>query len=405
MTRPEGEGATRPQARPGSEPTTSVLLFSVVGVLCVVGLVMVLSASSVQALREHGSSWLFFRRQLLWVAVGSVALVVAARVDYHVWGRIAAPLLAASVGLLVLVAVPGVGVTVGGSTRWLSLGGWRLQPSELAKLALLVFVAHLLARRSGRGAQGQAPLRPVLVASGVVVVLVLRQPDMGTALVLGCIVMVLLHAGGTPMRVMGTLVVAAASVSWVVGMAEPYRRARMVSFLNPWADPANTGYQMVQSLVGLGTGRLTGVGVGASRAKWGFLPNAHTDFIFTIIGEELGLLGSLLVIGLFVGFTVLALRAALRAPDRLGMLLAAGVAGWVGGQAFMNMGAVTGVVPITGVPLPFVSFGGSSLVILMTAVGMLLNVARQSRSTAAAGSPPRHRRTGSAAAVPAPTRP
>ena len=388
-------GATRPAARHrkggADTPTTAVLLLAVVGVLCVVGLVMVLSASSVQALREQGSSWLFFRRQLLWVLAGSLALVAASRLDYHAWGRLAAPLLGSVVALLVLVAIPGVGISVSGSTRWLALGGWRMQPSELAKLGLLVFVAHLLARRSGRGAEGQVPVRPVLIAFGVVAVLVLAQPDMGTTLVLGCIVMVLLHVSGTPMRVMSALLVTAVSAAWLIGMAEPYRRARMLSFLNPWADASNTGYQMVQSLVGLGTGRLTGVGVGASRSKWGFLPNAHTDFIFTIIGEELGLIGSLLVVVLFVAFIVLAMRAALRAPDRFGMLLAAGVAGWVGGQAFMNMGAVTGVVPVTGVPLPFVSFGGSSLVILMGAVGMLLNVARQGQlARAASNRPPRH---------------
>ena len=374
-----GSTATAPPRRTGGAPSNHVLLLAIVVVLCVVGLVMVLSASSVQALRDNGSSWLFFRRQLLWVLVGAVALAAAARVDYHLWGRLASPLLLVSVLLLAAVAVPGVGVSVGGSTRWLAIGGWRMQPSELAKLAVLVFVADLLARRSGRGTDAPLPVRAVLVTFAVMAALVLRQPDMGTTLVIGCIVMSLLHVAGTPLRVMFGLTAGAASLAWVVGMAEPYRRARMLSFLNPWADADNTGYQVVQSLVGLGTGRITGVGVGASRAKWGFLPNAHTDFIFAIIGEELGLVGALLVLGLFVGFAVVGVRTALQAPDRFGMLLAVGVTGWVGAQAFMNMGAVTGVVPVTGVPLPFVSFGGSSLVILMTAVGILLNVAGQGR--------------------------
>ena len=369
-------------SQPGAGFPTPLVLLAVVGVLCVIGLIMVLSASFVQSLRDNGSSWVYFRRQLLWLAVGAVGLGVASRLDYHLWRRVAAPLLGVSVVLLVVVLVPGVGVTVSGSTRWLAVGGWRVQPSELAKLAVVVFLADLLARRDGRAAWTGEALRPALLVFGVVAVLVLRQPDMGTTVVVACLVLAMLHVAGTSLRTMSGLVAAAAVGGFLVGMAEPYRRARMVSFLNPWADPSNTGYQVVQSLVGLGTGRLTGVGVGASRAKWGFLPNAHTDFIFTIVGEELGLVGSLLVLGLFVGFVVLAVRTALHAPDRFGSLLAGGIAAWVGAQAFLNVGAVTGVVPVTGVPLPFVSFGGSSLVILLVGVGILINVARQGRRSA-----------------------
>jgi cell division protein FtsW len=165
----------------------------------------------------------------------------------------------------------------------------------------------------------------------------------------------------------------------LLGLVEGYRRARLFSFLNPWKDAGNTGYQIVQSLVGLASGHWTGLGLGASRAKWGFLPNAYTDFIFAIIGEELGLLGTLLVIGLFAAFAVLGVRTALKAPDRFGALLAAGITAWVVGQALINIGAVIGVLPVTGVPLPFVSFGGSSLVITMGAAGILLNIARQTR--------------------------
>jgi cell division protein FtsW len=168
---------------------------------------------------------------------------------------------------------------------------------------------------------------------------------------------------------------------FLLGLVEPYRRARMLSFLHPLADKSNAGYQSVQGLVALGSGGLTGVGLGASRAKWGFLPNAHTDFIFAIIGDELGLLGTLLVVGLFVAFAVLGVRAAVRAPDRFGALVAAGITAWIVGQAVINIGAVIGLLPVTGVPLPFVSYGGSSLVIAMGSVGVLLNVARQGRST------------------------
>ena len=356
------------------ERTGQVLLASLVAVLCVIGLVMVLSASSVLALREGRSSWLYFHKQVLWVAAGTVALVVAARTDYRALRRLGGPALVVSVALLVVVLLPGVGITAGGSTRWLGAGGLRMQPSELAKLGLLLFGADLLARRAGDDGSLRRAMRSYLLAFLVVAVLVLRQPDLGTTLIAGCIVLCLLFVAGTPLGPMTALVAAAAAAAFVLGMAEPYRRERMLSFIDPFADAANTGYQVVQSLVGLGTGRLTGVGVGASRAKWGFLPNAHTDFIFSIIGEELGLIGSLLVLGLFMAFAVLGIRAALRAPDRFGALLAAGITAWVIGQAFVNIGAVVGVLPVSGVPLPFVSFGGSSMVLLMAAVGVLLNL-------------------------------
>ena len=368
----------RPAPRPAPRvPTSWVLLASVVAVLCLVGLVMVLSSSSVHALRQRGDSWLFFRRHLLWLVLGTTALVVTARVDYRRWRPLGLPLLAAVGVLLVAVLVPGVGVSVNGSTRWLGVGSWRLQPAELAKLALLVFWADVLARRLDRRPDAEVPMRPVLLGLALVGLLVMLQPDMGTTLVIGAIALAVLYVAGVRLRVVAGLTAAAAAGSFVLGMAEPYRRARMLSFLNPWADADNTGYQVVQSLVGMGTGGLTGVGIGAGRAKWGFLPNAHTDFVFAIVGEELGLLGSLLLVTLFAGFAVVGLRTAAAAPDQFGRLLCVGVTAWVTAQAFINIGAVVGILPVSGVPLPFVSFGGSSLVILMAAVGMVLNVARQ----------------------------
>jgi cell division protein FtsW len=375
-------------------PRSWIALAAIVAALCLVGLVMVLSSSSVLALRQHGSSWLFFRRQALWVAAGGVALVVLARVDYRAWRLVAVPLLVVAGALLVVVLIPGVGVTVNGSTRWIGIGSWRMQPAELAKLALLLFCADLLARRFERDPRAGVPLGPVLAAFGAVAGLVMLQPDMGTTLVISCIVLSLLWAGGTPLPAMTGLVAAAVGGSVVLGMAEPYRRARMISFLNPWADASNTGYQVVQSLVGMGTGRLTGVGIGASRAKWGFLPNAHTDFIFAILGEEVGLLGTLLVLVLFTAFAVLGLRAAVTAPDRLGALLAVGVTTWVSAQAIVNIGAVVGALPVSGVPLPFVSFGGSSVLILMAAVGLLLNISRQGALAGGAGRRSVDRRAG-----------
>jgi cell division protein FtsW len=375
-----GPGAAGGTTPPGADGRFGaggpVVLVTIVATLCVVGLVMVLSASSVQALRDQGSSWSYFLRQLLWVAVGGTAMMLAARVDYRRWRRLGLPLLVLSAALLVAVLVPGVGIQAGGSTRWLGIGGWRVQPSELAKLALLLFSADLLSRLQGPGRMRSA-MWGAVTGFGLLAALVMLQPDMGTTLILGAVTMAVLFAGAVPLRTMAGLVAASVAGAVAAGYAEPYRRARLLSFRNPWADPDNTGYQVVQSLVGMGTGRITGVGVGASRAKWGFLPNAHTDFIFAIIGEELGLIGSLAVLALFAGLTVLGVRTALRAPDLFGVLLAAGVTAWIASQAVVNVGAVTGMLPVTGVPLPFVSFGGSSLVILMVAVGILANVAAQ----------------------------
>jgi cell division protein FtsW len=353
------------------------LLVVVVVLLNVIGLMMVLSASSVQALHTYGGAWLFFQRQLVWVLVGGLVLGVLAYVDYRRLQRLGGPLLVLSAVLLAAVLVPGVGIEVSGSTRWLGVGPLRFQPSELAKLAALLFAADLLSRRADRMAEPREVLRPVALSVGAVAALILLQPDMGTTMLLVLTVLTVLFVGGLPLLRMAGIGVAVMGAAVVAAKLAPYRWARVSAFLNPGEDPANTGYQVTQSLVALGTGHLTGIGLGASRAKWGFLPNAHTDFIFSIVGEELGLLGAAFVVGLFVAFAVLGVGTALRAPDRYGVLVAAGVTAWVAGQALVNIGAVTGVMPVTGVPLPFVSFGGTSVVTTMAAVGILVSVARQ----------------------------
>ena len=353
-----------------------MLLAIVTALLIVMGLMMVLSASSVEALRSYGGAWVFFQKQAMWVVVGALGMVAAACWDYRRWSRLAWPLVAAS--LVLLVAVQIVGINVSGSTRWLGIGGLRFQPSEMAKLALLVYVAALLGRRSDQMHESRLTLRPVIVVAGALGGLVMLQPDMGTAMVLVLIVLVVLFVAEMPLIRMGAVFLASTAGAAVLAMGAGYRRNRVFGFVDPWGDLSNTGYQVAQSLVALGTGHVAGVGLGASRAKWGFLPNAHTDFIFAIVGEELGLVGTLLVLSLFGAFAVLGIRAALRAPDRFGTLMATGITAWVVGQALVNMGAVTGMLPVTGVPLPFLSFGGTSLVVTMVAVGILLNVARQS---------------------------
>jgi cell division protein FtsW len=357
------------------KPSTWYLLVGLVGVLVVIGLVMVLSASSVQSQREFGSTWSYFLRQSIWTVIGLVALVVMARIDYRRWRPLVPVLLVISFALLVLVLVPGIGLQVNGARSWLGRGPIRMQPAELVKLALLLFCADLLARRHDRMDDARLTLVPVLVVVGTTAVLMMLQPDLGSTMVMGAIVFSVLFVAGVPLgRLSGVFTVGSAG-ALVLALSKKYRRDRLLAFLNPSKDPGNTGYQINQSLMGVASGGWWGVGLGESRAKWGFLPNAYSDFIFAIIAEELGLLGALLVVGLFLAFGVIGIRAALRAPDRFGTLVAAGITAWILAQAFINIGGVVGILPITGLTLPFVSYGGTSLLITMAATGLLLNVA------------------------------
>lgn len=387
MSRALGEGprAGAPRARPagtghraGTPPASgpALLLIAVVAVLNVIGVVMVLSASSVVSLASYGSAWHVFSRQILWTATGAVAFAVAYRVDYRRWQQWSVPLVVVAAALCAVVLLPNVGIMVGGSRRWLGLGWMRFQPSEIAKLAMLVFAADLLTRGHDRIADWRVVLRPVLMVLATLGALVYLEPDLDSTVVLALIAVAVLVAGGVRLHHLGVLVAAGLALAAVMAIAEPYRRQRVLTFLDPTADASNAGYQIVQSLIALGSGGVTGVGLGAGSAKWHFLPNAHTDFVFSIIGEELGLVGCLLVLSLFVGFAVLGTAIALRASDRFGMLLAAGVTVWVTAQAAINIGGVTGLLPVSGIPLPFLSFGGSSLVVTMVAAGLVANVGR-----------------------------
>jgi cell division protein FtsW len=375
--------------------STATGLAVVVSALCVVGLVMVLCASAYTSLQYYGSAWTIFERQVLWMALGAGAMVGAARIRYDRWRRPRVVLLVGAFALLFAVLVPGVGVSAGGSSRWIGVGLLRLQPSELMKLALAVFAADLLARRADAVEQARRVVGPLLVVLGAAAVLVLEQPDMGTAIVLVGIVFSLLHAGGVPVRPVFKSLGAIAVVGLVAGLAEPYRRERLLSFLNPFAHARGSGYQVVQSLVGLGSGRLAGLGLGRGHEQWGLLPNAHTDFIFSVIGESGGLVGALVVLALFLALAWLGLRAASRAPDRFGGLLAVAVTCWITTQVVINVGAVVGILPVTGIPLPFISFGGSSLVITMVAAGILLNIAAHERVPSSPGAAARPRRAAS----------
>ena len=378
--------AVRAPARPRArarvnrrDPATMVTV--TMSALVLLGLIMILSASSVSSLEQYGSSFLFFKKQVIWAVIGIVAFITFSRLDYRKlkgWGYV---LLAVVILMLFAVLVPGIGVTAGGSSRWLALGPLSIQPSELAKIALILFIADVFSRKDPYAVE-ELPhtLFPVIPVVGVLAVLIMAQPDMGTTMLICSIGFGLLFLAGAPLRYLGVMGVLGGSIAAFGALAEPYRRARVLSFLNPWADPLNTGYQSIQSLIAMGSGGFFGVGIGASRQKWLYVPNAHTDFIYAILGEEVGLLGTLMVLGMFAFLAYLGIRIARAAPDRFGMFIAAGVTLWITVQALVNIGAVTSTLPITGVPLPLVSFGGSSLVVTLIGMGILTNIARQSTS-------------------------
>jgi cell division protein FtsW len=381
-----GRHPTSRVVRPRDERSGLFLALAfLIAVFNLLGLVMVMSASSVIALDDYGSSWYFVVRQAAWAAVGTVALVVVARIDYHRWRRFGGPFLLVSVVLLLLVLVPGVGVGANGATRWIGVGSLTFQPSELAKLAVLIWVADLLSRRAAVMRNTKATLRPVIVVLALVATLVMLQPNLGTTIVIAAVTLSLCYVGGAPLVPLTGWATFGIGAATALALAAPYRRDRVLTFLNPWADPMDKGYQNIQSLVGLANGGLFGRGLGAGTAKWGFLPYAHSDFIFAVIGEELGLIGAAAVVALFVLLGLVGVRIALHAPDRFGLLLATGVTAWFCVQAFVNIGAVIGILPITGVPLPFVSAGGSSLVFGMAGAGLLLSVARQATVRPVAG--------------------
>jgi cell division protein FtsW len=384
-------------------PSTYWLLLGITGVLLLIGLVMVLSASSVQSLREYGTTWYYFLRQCMWVVLGLVVFLVASRIDYRMLRRVATPFLGFALFLLVAVLVPGIGIRVNGARSWIGAGFLRIQPAEIAKLALLLFSADLLDRRSSRIGDSSVTLRPIIAVVCVVGGLMMLQPDLGGSIVLGAIVFAVLFVAGIPLLRLSGVLGAGAFLSLGLALAEPYRRDRLLAFLHPSRDIAGNAYQLNQSLNGLASGGWIGVGLGESASKYGYLPNAHTDFIFAIIGEELGLIGALLVVALFAVFAMLGVKAALRAPDRFGTLMAAGITAWVLAQALVNIGGVIGLMPITGLTLPFVSFGGSSLLVTMAATGILVNIAANGRQRVASR-PASYRSPAHPAMRPAPAR-
>jgi cell division protein FtsW len=352
----------------------AVLLVVPVVMLLIVGLGAMLSAASVVSIRETGDHLFYIKRQLVWVGVGLVALVVFARIPYRLYRKFALVIfIAALVGLAATLVF---GDVRGGARRWIEVGPLTIQASEFAKLATVIVLSAVMAKKNQLLGSLAHFLLPVGAVLGGVAALLMVQPDFGTTLLIGASAFAVLFASAAPVGYVVGLGGIAALLGTVGAFTMDYRRDRITGFLDPFADPLGTGHQAVQSLVALGTGGWFGVGLGASRARWSFLPNAHTDFIFAIIGEEAGLVGAALVIVLFALFAAVGIRIALKAPDMFGRLLAVGIVSWVSFQALINVGGVVAVLPITGVPLPFVSSGGNAMIVSLAAVGILVNISR-----------------------------
>ena len=386
---PEAGGAL--PRRSGAGHVEFHLLVLVTLGLVAFGLVMVYSASSARAALAADDPAYYLKRQALYACIGLAVLAFLSRVDFRILRRFGGPLLAVS--LVLLVAVLALGEPVNGARRWLSLGIVDFQPSELAKLALALWLAALLTRCAAPRTLRELS-RPVGVVVLAACALILVEPDLGTATAIAIMIGAMLVVAGTPLRVLAAAGAIGVALALAAIWVEPYRRARLFSFIDPWADPDGAGFQTVQALIAIGSGGIFGVGLGESVQKIHYLPEATTDMIFAIVGEELGLVGVAGVIGAFGVFGYAGFNVALRARDRFGKLVAAGITALVCGQATVNLAAVLGLAPLTGIPLPFVSYGGSSLVVGLAAVGILLNIAVNHAAQTPARVPDRSRRDG-----------
>jgi cell division protein FtsW len=376
--RPGTAAEVRPQSERISLARVDGWLLAVIAALCAFGLVMVYSASEALGYQAYGNPNYFFERQILWLGLGIALMLGAARLDYHRWRNWAGKLAVVTLVLLLAVLVPHIGTQVLGARRWIVVGPLSVQPSALATLMCILALSTWLCAR-GPAVRSRRIVRDFGLLLFGVLLLVVLEKDLGSSIILAGIGVVLIALAGARKRHLVLLVGVLGAAGYLAITVEAYRATRIANFRDPFADPLNTGYQMVHSLYALGSGGWTGTGLGNSIEKFQWLPEAHTDFIFAIIGEELGLVGTLGVVGGFILLAWRGVRTSLRAPDTYGALVAGGITAWICVQAFLNIAAVTNVVPTTGVPLPFISYGGSSLAMTLLAVGILCNISAQGR--------------------------
>ncbi|MDD5770974.1 MAG: putative lipid II flippase FtsW [Candidatus Omnitrophica bacterium] len=355
---------------------TRINLLTVSVVLLCVGIIMIYSSSSIYAWEKYGDSFYFLKRHLLFLSAGLLFTFLAMVVDYRLMRKHARLLLWVAIGLLVLVLIPGIGKEVSGARRWFRFRFISFQPSEFANLAVIIYISDFICRKGDQIKTLLKGFIPPICVLGGVSLLILLQPDLGTTIALGSVVLIMLYiAGVRPVYIMNLLLCSLPMV-YILVFSVPYRRARILAFLNPWLDPKGSGFQIIQSQIAIGSGGLFGVGLGHSQQKLFYLPAAHTDFIFSIIGEELGLVGTLGVILLFMIFIRQALKIIKNAQDRFGYFLGQGLVLMISLKAIVNIGVSCGVFPTKGLPLPFISYGGSSLIFDMVSLGILINIAR-----------------------------
>lgn len=346
-------------------------LLGAVIIACGLGLLFIFEASSVSAARDFGDKYHFFRDQALWFVLGLVAMTLISFFDYHRLYKLALPIIIVAIVLLAGVFIPGLGVKALGAHRWLGLGTFTIQPAEAAKLALIIYLAAWFAYKE------RSRLLAFVILVGIVVGLVIAEPDLGTAVVICITAIILYFLSGAPFWHFLLLVPGVILAILGLAVSSPYRLRRLITFLNPSTDPLGASYHIRQVLLALGSGGFWGQGLGKSRQKFEYLPEAMTDSIFAIIGEEIGFFGAVALVLFFLFIIYRGVKIALQAPDRFGQLLAFGIISWIGTQAIINLGAMVALVPLTGVPLPFISYGGSSLVVTLVGMGILLNISKQ----------------------------
>lgn len=349
-------------------PTLDKQLFFVVLILVVVGIIMVFNASVVDATRTFGDGFFYAKRQLIWAAIGFAGLFFFSKINYKVLQRFALFIFGASILLLVAVLIPGVGVSALGAVRWIEVGPIVIQPSEFAKFALVIWLASVFSKTRS--------IIPFLFSIGLFAVLTILEPDLGTAIIISVVGVLMYFAAGAPLSYFLAILPLGLGVTSLLILTSPYRKERLLTFLNPQIDPLGTSYHIRQILIALGSGGIFGVGLGQSRQKYLFLPEPTTDSILAIIGEELGFVGTTAILIAFVYLIWKGYTLASRVSDPFGKLLGLGITSWIGVQAFMNIAAMVALVPLTGIPLPFFSYGGSSLVVTLWAVGILLNISK-----------------------------
>lgn len=354
------------------------LMASIFGLLAI-GIVMVYSAGSVLAFHDYGDSFYFVKRQALFAVLGLIAMFFMMKVDYRILKKYAKLLLLICFVLLVIVLIPGIGVVRGGARSWLGISSFGIQPSEFMKLGMILFLSYWLSKEDYRITHFTKGLLPPLGILGAAFGLIMLQPDLGTGTVMmGASLLIVFTAGAKIRHLAGLASIGALGFVGLI-LAAPYRLKRITAFLDPWSDPLGAGYQIIQSLYAIGPGGLAGLGLGMSRQKYSYVPEPQTDFIFSILAEELGFIGGLLVLLLFLILVWRGMRVAMTAPDMFGSLLAVGIVGMVGVQVVINIGVVIGLMPVTGITLPLISYGGSSLTLILTALGILLNISRYAR--------------------------